>query len=320
MSEASRKDFDGRAIPANALETLWKAPDGHAIRRIDWPAASPPRGSILYFPGRGDFYEKYLETLAYWNHRGWQVTAADWRGQAGSGRLGSDAVTGHIGDFSIWIDDLAAMWHEWKAATPGPHVLAAHSMGGHLVLRALVERRVDPDAVVLSAPMLGFHSYGLPLAVLHWAARLMCALGDRRRPAWKWSEKPGQVPEGRDLLLTHDARRYEDEMVWREQRPELVMGPGSWGWVERAYASARAMFARGRIEAVQVPVFLVGTSEDKLVSPAAIREAARRLPHSELLMLGEEARHEVLREVDAVRDPILSAIDDFLDRKAPHRD
>jgi lysophospholipase len=320
LSAGSRKDFDGRSIPANALESQWKAPHGHAVRRIDWPAAAAPRGSILYFPGRGDFYEKYLETLDYWNRRGWRVTAADWHGQAGSGRLGTDAVTGHVGDFSAWIDDLAAFWQEWKAATPGPHVLAAHSMGGHLVLRALVERRVDPDAVVLSAPMLGFHTFGLPLGVLHAVARLMCAVGDRRRPAWKWSEKPGQVPEGRDKLLTHDARRYEDEMVWRAQRPELVMGPGSWGWVERAYASARAMFARGRIESVQTPVFIVGTSDDKLVSPAAIREAAKRLPNSELMMLGEEARHEVLREVDAVRDPILHAIDDFLDRKAPRRD
>ena len=28
-------------------------------------------------------------------------------------------------------------------------------MGGHLVLRALVEKRVAPEAVVLSAPMIG---------------------------------------------------------------------------------------------------------------------------------------------------------------------
>ena len=320
VEEASRRDFNGRVIPAKALESRWNAPDGHAIRRIDWPAPQACRGSILYFPGRGDFYEKYLETLDYWNSRGWQVTAADWRGQAGSGRLGADEVTGHIDDFSQWVDDLAAFWAEWKAATPGPHVLAAHSMGGHIVLRALVERRVNPDVIVLSAPMLGFHTFGLPLAVLHAVARFMCRIGDRRRPAWKWSEKPGQVPEGRDALLTHDARRYEDEMVWREQRPELVMGPGSWGWVERAYASTRALFAPGKFEAAAVPVFIVGTEDDKLVSPKAIHAAAARLPHCELLMFGKEARHEVLREEDAVRDKVLGAIDDFLDRKVPRRD
>ncbi|MFM5929856.1 MAG: alpha/beta fold hydrolase [Novosphingobium sp.] len=317
MSGTGPQTFDGREIPHNASETRWMAADGHEIRRIDWPCAGACRGSILYFPGRGDFYEKYLETLNYWNSRGWRVTAADWRGQAGSGRLGADAVTGHVRDFSVWTDDLAAFWKDWKASVPGPHVLAAHSMGGHIVLRALAERRVDPDAMVLSAPMLGFHTYGLPLPLLHAVARLMCKLGDRRRPAWKWSEKPGQVPAGRDALLTHDARRYEDEMVWREKRPELVMGPGSWGWVERAYASTMALFRPGNLEAVRAPVFIVGTEKDMLVSARAIHQAAERLPDCELHMYGEEARHEILREVDALRDQVLARIDDFLDRKAP---
>jgi len=313
----SGKEFDRRAIPAEASETRWHTADGWPVRRIDWPMPDNCRGSLLFLPGRGDCYEKYLETLDYWHRQGWKVTGADWRGQAGSGRLGKDATTGHVSDFSVWIDDLARLWQDWKAETPGPHVLAAHSMGGHIVLRALAERRVDPDAMVLSAPMLGFHSWGLPLIVLHLAARMMCLIGDRRRPAWKWSEKPGQVPEGRDLLLTHDPDRYSDEMYWREARPELVMGPGSWGWVERAYASARLLARPGLLEAVRTPVFIVGTTADALVSFPTIATDARRLPKGELLALGAEARHEVLREVDAVRDRCLHAIDGFLERVTP---
>jgi lysophospholipase len=312
-----QKLLDRRAIPAAAVETRWQTADGWSLRRIDWPVPAKCRGSLLFFPGRGDFYEKYLETLDYWAAQGWRVTAADWRGQAGSGRLGSDAVTGHISDFSVWIDDLAGFWAKWKAETPGPHVLAGHSMGGHLVLRALAEKRVDPDAMILSAPMLGFHNYGLPAAAMQALAKLMCLAGDPLRPAWKWSEKPGQVPEGRDLLLTHDADRYADEMFWRDTRTELVMGPGSWGWVERSYASTRSLERRGVLEAITTPVFLVSTSDDKLVAYAAIKRAARRLPNAELLTFGKEARHEVLREVDAVRNPILKAIDVFLNRTAP---
>ena len=67
------------------------------------------------------------------------VTAADWRGQAGSGRLGTDAVTGHIDDFGIWTADLAGFWRDWSKERKGPLVLAGHSMGGHLVLRAVAE-------------------------------------------------------------------------------------------------------------------------------------------------------------------------------------
>jgi lysophospholipase len=41
------------------------------------------------------------------------------------------------------------------------------------------------------------------------------------------------------------------------------------------------------------------------------------LPHAEILWFGPEARHEILREVDPVRDRALAAIDDFLDRLVP---
>ena len=58
--------LDRRAIPAGAAESDVAAPGtDSAIRRIDWPAAGPSsRGSILFMPGRGDAYEKYLEDAA----------------------------------------------------------------------------------------------------------------------------------------------------------------------------------------------------------------------------------------------------------------
>jgi lysophospholipase len=310
--------IDRRAIPREAREGRWTAGDGQAIRRIDWPAPlAGARGSLLFMPGRGDCYEKYLETLAHWHARGWRVTAADWRGQAGSGRLGLDAVTGHVDDFAVWIDDLAALWAAWRRETPAPHVLAGHSMGGHLALRALAERRVDPVATVLTAPMLGLHPRFIPAPVLHAVARLMRGLGDPRRPAWRWGEKPGALPAHRANLLTHDAARYADEVWWREARPELVMGPGSWGWIAAALASIRLLGRPGMLERVDTPVLLLGVAGDRLVDSAAIARAARRLPRGEFFRFGAEARHEILRETDAVRDRAIAAIDGFLDRAAP---
>jgi lysophospholipase len=125
------------------------------------------------------------------------------------------------------------------------------------------------------------------------------------------------MPAARASLLTHDSERYADEQWWRAARPELVMGPGSWRWVERAYASSRMLEAPGALEGVTVPVLILSTSSDKLVShPAAIR-AARRLPRGEMIAFGPEAHHEILREVDAVRDRAMAAIAEFLDRAAP---
>ena len=312
MAEA----FDRRAIPPGAVESRWAAADGHLIRRIDWSEPEGmPRGSLLFMPGRGDFYEKYLETFEYWRGRGWRVTAADWRGQAGSGRFGADAVTGHIDDFGAWIADLAAFWAAWAEGRTGPLVLVGHSMGGHLALRAVANEALDPapNTLVLSAPMLDVMPERVPLAVRQGAARLMCWIGDARRPAWKWSERPGQLPAFRQALLTHDADRYADEVWWRSARPELAMGPGSWGWVRGAQASIRALMRPGVLEAVTIPVLIVATRADRLVSPRAIERAAARLPNARVLWFGDEAAHEILREVDAVRDRALEDIDRFLE-------
>ena len=298
---------------------MWLAADGHAIRHIEWPeppAGVGPRGAMLFMAGRGDAYEKYLESFEHWRQQGWQVSAADWRGQGGSGRLGNDDTTGHIDDFDLWIADLSAFWAAWAKDRQGPLVLVGHSMGGHLAMRAVIEKALDPapDALVLSAPMLDVFPEHLPLPVKRGFANLMARLGDPKRPAWKMSEKPGAKPGMRNVLLTHDADRYADEMYWREARPELKLGPGSWGWVRGAFESTARIFAPGVLESVHVPVFIVATEADRLVSPAAIRAAKARLPDVADLTFGKEARHEILREVDEVRNRALAAIDEFLER------
>src|SRR3569833_2107236 len=160
--------------------------------------------------------------------------------------------------------------------------------------------------------MLGFHPEWVPRPALHLAARLMAARGEPRRPAWKWSEKPGEVPAGRALLLTHDKERYADELWWREHRPFLVMGPGSWGWIERAYASFAELDRPGVLEAVEIPVYIIATDHDRLGSFAASERATRRLPRADLNIFGAEAYHEILREIDPIRNLAIEGIDGFL--------
>ncbi|WP_338241117.1 alpha/beta hydrolase [Aurantiacibacter hainanensis] len=299
---------------------MWVAEDGHEIRIIEWgkpPADVPSRGSILFMAGRGDAYEKYLETFEHWRLKGWRVCAADWRGQGGSGRLGTDDATGHVDDFLLWVTDLAQLWTHFAETHDGPHVLMGHSMGGHLVLRAVIEKVLmpRPAALVLTAPMLDVLPEHLPLFMKRGLAHAMARVGDPRRPAWGKGEKPIAMNAYRQNLLTHDDDRYEDEKFWRSHRPELKLGPGSWGWVRGAMDSIRAIHARGAPESVDLPVMVVATNADRLVSPAAIRSVISRLPDVESLMFGAEARHEVLRERDPVRDRALAAIDDFLDRR-----
>ncbi len=309
--------FDRRSIPSTASESYWHAGDGWPIRRIDWSSIGKTRGSLLFLPGRGDHYEKYLETLGYFAAAGWRVTGIDWRGQGGSGRLLDATSIGHIDDFSTWVADLKGFWSFWKQEGPGPYVVVAHSMGGHLAMRSLAENTIDPDAVALSAPMLGIPTLGFPVSWHHALVRFMASLGDGNRAAWKEGEKPMSPASIRGQMLTHDPDRYEDEMFWWRARPAIKLGPPSWHWVERAIASTRMLDQPNVLENIQTPVLLMATTGDKLVDTRRSIKDAGRLPHGELLLFGKEASHELLRECDSVRDKCLSAIDSFFDRNSP---
>ena len=311
-----------RSFPAGSTIDHWQAPDGWPLRRLIWPAPNgaagtePARGSILFLGGRGDHFEKYLESFADWSARGWQVESVDWRGQGGSGRLSDDPNVGHVEDFSLWIADIAAYAADWRARTPGPHVMMGHSMGGHLLMRALAEHGVTPDAAILIAPMLGFIA-PYPDWLGHQVAQWMTRIGRPERAAWKASEKPGSSPKLRQTLLTHDDARYADELWWHAQNPAIVLGPPSWRWVERAYASIIGLSQPGVLETIDVPLLILATKGDKLVSASAAARDAKRVASAQLHVYGRDAAHELLREVDAVRNDALRRIDAFLDEAAP---
>lgn len=309
--------LDRRLLPARMAFSAWAAPDGWAHRRFDWPAEGQPRGSLLFQSGRADFIEKYLEPLAHWHDRGWDVGGFDWRGQGGSGRLLPDRLTGHLPSLDPLVDDLAAYVAQWRLDTPGPHVLVGNSMGGHLVLRLLAERGVEVDAAILVVPMLGLNSGRLPDRAAHMIARIACRLGGSERRAWEQRGDPAWAG-AHQRRLTHCRDRHADSGWWKSAQPELALGPPSWGWIAAAYASIAGLMRRGVLERVRTPVLLLGADRDALVRSAAIRRAAARLPRAELHMSPDGA-HELLRETDAVRLWALGTIDRFLDATLPAR-
>ena len=309
-SETARRTYpDGSSI------SFWTALDGWQLRRFDWPsAAAVPRGSILFQGGRGDIFEKYLETFHHWHDQGWTITSFDWRGQGGSGRLTDDPHVGDIDRFGTYLADYGAFWKDWVAATPGPHVAMGHSMGGHLVCRALAKVLAEPDAAVLIAPMMGLHA-PISAAFGERIAEIAMKLGNPRRRAWKSNEKPGTT-DSRLSLLTHDPDRYSDEPWWWDQKPEIKLGPPSWRWVVRAFESTRRLRASKRMKLVRIPVLMLVAEADKLVRAADAIKVAGLLPDVRLVLFGKESAHEILREVDPVRNRALGEIDIFLSARA----
>jgi lysophospholipase len=305
--------LDRRAHPPGARFRDWQAADGWRIRRMDWPQAegTPVRGTLLFAGGRGDFIEKYLEPMGHWHDRGWTIVSFDWRGQGAS--RGS-IIGGNFTDFDPLVADGAGLLASVRAEHPAPHVAVGHSMGGHLLARILAEHRPALAATVLVAPMLGINTAPVP----EWAGRMTatamtsCGLGGVL--AWQ-DGGPDALVKIRQANLTTCPERYKEEQWWHERQPDFRLGAPSWAWLAAAFRSMDRLDASA-LRSIDLPLLIVATAADRLVSPDAIRRAASLLPAAELEMFSDAA-HEILRESDPVRLRALARIDTFLDAHAP---
>lgn len=303
-------------LPLAPWLSPWVAPDGWVHRRYDRPrmAGTDRRGRLLFQTGRADMIEKYGEAIDHVRAQGWDVSAFDWRGQGGSGRL-AQGDTGHIDRFDRLIDDLAAFYDDWVAEDDGPHVVLGHSMGGFVTLAALAAGRIAPRAAILVAPMLALRS---PIG--QWAgsriANWQIRRGDPLRPAWQRLETPAAAA-ARQKRLTHDLARFADQQAFRRQWPELCLGSPSWQWVAEAFRATAALRDDPGLTRIATPVLMLVAQADRLVDARAAGRIAARLPQGELVAFGQGCAHEILREADPVRANALAAIDAFLARRVP---
>ena len=136
--------------------------------------------------------------------------------------MSSDASPPIKVSFSFYPADMSALNHQ----TVELRRLGAAVRRG-TVLRALIEGRVDPDAAVLVAPMVGIRSpIGNRLGAL--LARVLARL-DPTRAAWKVRGDAASAGQ-RERLLTHSHARYADEAYWYARDPALRLEPERLGW------------------------------------------------------------------------------------------
>lgn len=293
-----------RALPPGGTTLRRTMRDGWALRTIVWP--SGPAGSLLVIGGRGDFIEKYAESLWHWRDRGFGLAAFDWRGQGRSGRLGDTPLKGHSTRFDVLVADLAEQVAWFRATLPGPHFAVAHSMGGHLLLRHLAAAPDSLDRAVLLAPMLGL----VAAPVGPWLARRLAGWAMARGRGGDFAGAATPNPK-RGAWLTSDPERRSDEAWWVACDPDLAIGGVTNGWLAAAFASLDTLATRGVVEGATTPLLILTAGNDRLVDSAAAARLARRLPHARVERIAGAA-HELLREVDRFRASVLARIDGFL--------
>ena len=144
-------------VPSGAIVGEFQGTDGTRLRFARWDATrGPRRGTACVFPGRGEFIEKYFETIADLRRRGFAVAIHDWRGQGGSARALQDPRKGYVRSFAEYDSDLTRFMREIVLPDcPPPYFALAHSMGANILLRHANIQGSWFDRMVLTVPMLG---------------------------------------------------------------------------------------------------------------------------------------------------------------------
>ncbi|MDR9426520.1 MAG: alpha/beta hydrolase [Salibaculum sp.] len=291
------------------------AQDGVRLRLGHWPL-DEARGTVLIFPGRTEYVEKYGPAAAEFAARGYAALAIDWRGQGLADRLHDDPAVGHVDRFTDYQHDArAAVDHARALGLPEPFHLLAHSMGGAIGLRAVMEG-YPVETAVFSAPMWGI-SMAPPLRPLAWG------LSSVSRPlGFSHVVAPGQQAESYVLregfegnTLTSDRAMFDLLEEQLRAEPALGLGGPSLHWLHAALTETRALSQRA---APALPCLCFLGSDEQIVDTSRIRSRMAHWPRGELVIL-PGARHEVILEKPALRDTVFDrsvALFDDLRRQA----
>ncbi|TJZ93775.1 alpha/beta hydrolase [Paracoccus gahaiensis] len=297
---------DDRSAPARAYWT--QADDDLRLRLAHWQApGDDPQGSVLLFPGRTEYVEKYAPVAHRLTAQGYDVLSIDWRGQGMSDRLQADPRLGHIGDFADYQRDVIEMIVAAKHLDlPRPWHLLAHSMGGCIGLAAL-GAGLPVQSAVFSAPMWGINlrrvQHGMALGIAYLAGRV--GRGGLAAPRSGGGATTYPLDESFNAnLLTRNgdewARLVREAVAW----PDLTIGGATFDWVGKALNECTRL---SRLPSPDLPMLVSLGSDERIVSPQAIRDRAARWPDADLLVI-PGARHEILMETDELREPFYAAM------------
>ncbi|MGR3503877.1 alpha/beta fold hydrolase [Pseudaestuariivita sp.] len=282
------------------------ASDGVQLRAGVWLHSTPePSGTVLMFPGRTEYVEKYGRVAKHLTAAGYSTLVMDWRGQGLADRLHADPQAGHVERFTDYQLDVAEAVKLARAeGLPEPYMLIGHSMGGCIGLRAAMEG-LPVTACAFTGPMWGIY-LSAPLRpaawVISWGSGKI-GLGHTFAPSTKREALVVAEPfEGNTLTTSPEMFHHMQRQIGRY--PQLALGGPSLTWLHEALRECRTLMRR---PAPDLPCVAFVGSNERIVDVPRIEQRMAAWPGAQL-HYAQDAEHEVLMERAAVRTEILDTI------------
>ena len=274
------------------------------------------KAKIILCTGYNESYLKYSELIMDLCEFGFSVYCYDHRGQGFSGRFPDQNKKGYVDKFENYVDDLCYFFEQVSRNNNHlPIFILAHSMGGAISSLAANEKKINPNGIILCAPMFEimltpYSIFELPVFFL---STILCKLKfDKEFVFGQTDCIPFRPFEGNDV--THCNSRYS---VWRKHISEIEdmqLGGPTFQWIKEAIQSSRK--ARFLSKQNQISVLLLQAEKDTVVRNSAQDLFHKNSPNCEKIVL-ELSKHEILMEIDLIRNKAIESIKNFILQKIP---
>lgn len=260
-----QSDLD--AYSGEIKEDNFTNPDGLNIFGRYWYPTVQPRAAVVLLHGTTMHSGLYDELGRYLAAKGYVVYGMDMQGWGRSDGIGK---RGDVYNHDKYVTDAAIIIDRLHADYPGLPVFGfGESLGGMVCLLGQVQRRSFFDGLILSAPafkpslsIFGFH---IPEIFNEWGISLA---------GWGASKVPTWPALSSDLGLRYVMR---DPVL---QEAVLDDPYVSHTWLPARYIANIAEssdFLSDRIEAINVPVYILHGDRDQLVPVASSEEIIHRI-------------------------------------------
>ena len=229
--------------------------------------------------GHGEHSGRYAGLAAAMGRHDVATFAMDVRGHGGSG-----GRRGHVLSWDTLLDDLATFlsYVEGQAWTTEV-VPLGHSVGGSIVLSAVIRGKVKPKRFVVSSPALRVKAAvpGWKVTLGRVASRAVPALAlSTELNAEHISRDPAVVKAYRDDPLVHDQMSARFYSEWQAADEEILARAGE----------------------IAVPFLATHGADDQIIDPAATDELVRRATvEGRKLIVYPGSYHEPYNDLDRER-------------------
>lgn len=257
----------------------------HLVLRGKLYNIDDPQAIVLIVHGLGEHQDRYIHVAEELNAAGFSCFTYDIRGHGIS-----EGKRGYIPSYEQLLDDLNIIIDYLANKIEVPVVLYGHSMGGNIVANFILRRKRDEiKAVIISSPWLKLKMKIQFLELL---------LGKIMSMIW-----PGFIRNSNlnPHFFSHDqevVRQYiEDPKVHGKITPGLFFGHRKAG-----------LWALEHAHQLDIPLLLMQSESDEIVSPAASQKFAEKTGAT--FKLWEGMYHEPHNEVE--KEKVLNLVVDWI--------